>query len=143
MTTSTVEDYVETIYKLILEKGYARAIDIAEHLAVHPSSVTRMIQKLDEFGYANYEKYRGLLLTSKGEQLAAVTMERSNVLADLLKMIGMDEKTSTAEAKHMGRHIGGETFLRLSNMLQFFNEHPHISEALKQFLFHNQIDEDT
>lgn len=67
MPTPSMEDYLERIYKLIDEKGYARVSDIAEGLEVHPSSVTKMIQKLDKDEYLIYEKYRGLVLTSKGK----------------------------------------------------------------------------
>ena len=44
MPTPSMEDYIETIYKLIDTKGYARVADIAEILSVHPSSVTKMVQ---------------------------------------------------------------------------------------------------
>jgi len=47
MPTPSMEDYLERIYLLMVEKGYARVSDIAEHLGVHPSSVTKMVQKLD------------------------------------------------------------------------------------------------
>ncbi|AUZ39482.1 transcriptional regulator MntR, partial [Bacillus sp. MBGLi79] len=69
MTTPSMEDYIEQIYMLIEEKGYARVSDIAEALAVHPSSVTKMVQKLDKDEYLIYEKYRGLVLTPKGKQI--------------------------------------------------------------------------
>ncbi|MGB0090705.1 MAG: transcriptional regulator MntR, partial [Planifilum fulgidum] len=39
MPTPSMEDYLENIYKLINQKGYARISDIAEALEVHPSSV--------------------------------------------------------------------------------------------------------
>ena len=63
----SMEDYIEQIYLLIDEKGYARVSDIAEALSVHPSSVTKMVQKLDKDEYLIYEKYRGLVLTTKGK----------------------------------------------------------------------------
>ena len=66
MPTPSMEDYLEQIYMLIEEKGYARVSDIAELLGVHPSSVTKMVQKLDREEYLVYEKYRGLMLTAKG-----------------------------------------------------------------------------
>ena len=69
MATPSMEDYLERIYKLIDEKGYARVSDIAEGLAVHTSSVTKMIQKLDKDSYLVYEKYRGLILTPKGKKM--------------------------------------------------------------------------
>ncbi len=37
MPTPSMEDYIEQIYLLIDEKGYARVSDIAEALSVHPS----------------------------------------------------------------------------------------------------------
>ena len=69
----SMEDYIEQIYLLIDEKGYARVSDIAEALSVHPSSVTKMVQKLDKDEYLIYEKYRGLVLTSKGKKLENVS----------------------------------------------------------------------
>lgn len=69
MPTPSMEDYIEQIYNLIEEKGYARVSDIAEGLSVHPSSVTKMVQKLDRDEYLVYEKYRGLVLTPKGKKL--------------------------------------------------------------------------
>ena len=69
MTTPSMEDYIEQIYMLIEEKGYARVSDIAEALAVHPSSVTKMVQKLDKDEYLIYEKYRGHEMTSKCKKI--------------------------------------------------------------------------
>ena len=51
MPTPSMEDYIEQIYILIERKGYARVSDIAENLSVHPSSVTKMVQKLDKDEY--------------------------------------------------------------------------------------------
>ncbi len=72
MPTPSMEDYLERIYQLIESKGYARVSDIAETLEVHPSSVTKMVQKLDKQEYLVYEKYRGLILTAKGKKLESV-----------------------------------------------------------------------
>ena len=64
-TTPTMEDYIEVIYSLVKNKGYARSADIAEKLEVYPSTVTKMLKKLDVEGYIVYEKYRGIALTEK------------------------------------------------------------------------------
>ena len=37
-TTPTMEDYIEVIYSLVKNKGYARSADIAEKLEVYPST---------------------------------------------------------------------------------------------------------
>ena len=36
--TPTMEDYIEVIYSLVKNKGYARSADIAEKLDVYPSN---------------------------------------------------------------------------------------------------------
>src|SRR5690606_10903052 len=92
MPTPSMEDYLERIYKLVDEKGYARVSDIAEGLSVHPSSVTKMIQKLDKSSYLVYEKYRGLMLTSKGKKMGKRLMERHQLLESFLTLIGVQEE---------------------------------------------------
>ncbi|MGI0022092.1 MAG: metal-dependent transcriptional regulator, partial [Nitrososphaeraceae archaeon] len=64
--TDRMEDYLEVIYELVEQKGYATTVDISSYLNVSSPSVTKMMQKLDETGYLNYEKYRGIKLTNEG-----------------------------------------------------------------------------
>ncbi len=66
LATPGMEDYLEQIYLHIEAKGVARVSDVAESLAVLPSSVTKMAQRLDKEGYIVYERYKGLELTGKG-----------------------------------------------------------------------------
>src|SRR5690625_6623898 len=92
MPTPTMEDYIEEIYLLIDLKGYARVSDIAEELDVHPSSVTKMVQKLDKDDYLIYEKYRGLILTDKGKKIGERLVFRHELLERFLEVIGVDEE---------------------------------------------------
>ena len=68
--TDRMEDYLEVIYELINQKGYATAVDISESLNVSSPSVTKMLQRLDESNYLRYEKYRGINLTNEGISVA-------------------------------------------------------------------------
>ena len=61
-----MEDYLEVIYELVRQKGYATTVDISDYLNVSSPSVTRMMKKLHETGFIRYEKYRGMSLTDKG-----------------------------------------------------------------------------
>jgi len=65
MLTESMEDYLETLFRLTQEKGYIKAVDLAETLKVQPSSVTRMLQKLHREGFIQYHKYRHTELTEK------------------------------------------------------------------------------
>ena len=51
--TDRMEDYLEVIYELVQQKGYATTVDISSYLNVSSPSVTKMMQKLDETGYLN------------------------------------------------------------------------------------------
>jgi Mn-dependent DtxR family transcriptional regulator len=64
--TDRMEDYLEVIYELVHQKGYATTIDISQCLNVSSPSVTKMLQRLDESRYLDYEKYRGIRLTQQG-----------------------------------------------------------------------------
>ena len=46
--TSSMEDYLEMIYRIYLDDGYARINQLADKLNVRPSSTT--VQKLYELG---------------------------------------------------------------------------------------------
>src|SRR5690606_32032713 len=92
MPTPSMEDYLERIYTLIEDKGYARVSDIAEALEVHPSSVTKMVQKLDKSQYLVYEKYRGLVLTAKGKKIGKRLVYRHELLESFMKMIGVNNE---------------------------------------------------
>ena len=70
--TTRMEDYLEVIYELIQQKGYATTVEISKYLNVSSPSVTKMVQRLDESGYLNYEKYRGISLTYEGSLLLKV-----------------------------------------------------------------------
>src|SRR5436309_11797372 len=91
-SSAAVEDYLERILELINSKGYARVVDIAQSLKISQASVTNMVQRLDAEGLLNYEKYRGLVLTTAGETLARNITRRHQLLSDFLRLLGIDEQ---------------------------------------------------
>ena len=58
--TTSMEDYLEVISELVELKGYAISRDISNYMNVSPPSVTKMLKRLDEDGFIDYEKYQGL-----------------------------------------------------------------------------------
>lgn len=105
MPTPSMEDYLECIYQLIEDKGYARVSDIAEQLDVHPSSVTKMVQKLDQTKFLVYEKYRGLVLTQKGKKIGKRLVRRHELLEQFLRIIGVDEKFIHSDVEGIEHHL--------------------------------------
>jgi Mn-dependent DtxR family transcriptional regulator len=113
-----MEDYLEVIYELIQYKGYATTIDISEYLNVSSPSVTKMVQKLNESGHLNYEKYRGIRLTDRGTLVAKNIRERHGLLAEFLKIIGVDEDTANKDAEGIEHHLQPKTLGKLENFIK-------------------------
>src|ERR1041384_2309380 len=95
--TDRMEDYLEVIYELIEQKGYATTVDISDYLNVSSPSVTKMTQRLDENGYLIYEKYRGIRLTNEGVRVAKSIRTRHELLAEFLR-IRSEEHTSELQS---------------------------------------------
>ena len=122
MPTPSMEDYIEQIYLLIEEKGYARVSDIAENLNVHPSSVTKMVQKLDKDEYLVYEKYRGLILTPKGKKIGKRLVYRHELLEQLLTLIGVKKELIYEDVEGIEHHLSWDAINRIGDLVQFLEE---------------------
>ncbi|WP_026689298.1 transcriptional regulator MntR [Alteribacter aurantiacus] len=124
MPTPSMEDYLERIYLLIEDKGYARVSDIAEQLEVHPSSVTKMVQKLDKKEYLIYEKYRGLVLTPKGKKIGKRLVYRHELLEEFMRIIGVDGETIYQDVEGIEHHLSWDAIDRIGDLVQYFDEEP-------------------
>lgn len=119
-----MEDYIELIFNLIQTKGYARVTDLAETLEVHPSSVTKMIQKLDRDGYVHYEKYRGFVLTDKGTKVGKRLLFRHELLEDFLEIIGVEADRIYDDVEGIEHHLSWNAIDRIADLVQYFNNDP-------------------
>ncbi|MBU5466376.1 transcriptional regulator MntR [Virgibacillus sp. MSJ-26] len=122
MPTATMEDYIELIYNLIEMKGYARVSDIAEELEVHPSSVTKMVQKLDKDNFVNYEKYRGFVLTEKGEKVGKKLVFRHELLEEFLEIIGVEKENIYDDVEGIEHHLSWNSIDRIGDLVRYFEE---------------------
>ncbi|ANU16168.1 manganese transport transcriptional regulator [Planococcus maritimus] len=132
MPTPSMEDHIEIIYSLIEQKGYARVSDIAEALSVLPSSVTKMVQKLDKDGYLIYERYRGLMLTPKGQKLGKRLLQRHDLLEQFLRLIGVDEDKIYDDVEGIEHHLSWNSIDRIADLVQLLEEDQDVVEKLKK-----------
>ena len=128
--SQSAEDYLERIYELIEQKGYARVVDIASSLKVKQASVTSMVQKLAEAGYLQYEKYRGLVMTDKGREVARKIQNRHVTLSRFFSLFGLDAETQHQDIEGIEHHLSPATVEVLADLAQFFEKHP---ETLRSF----------
>ncbi|MEK3955060.1 MULTISPECIES: transcriptional regulator MntR [Psychrobacillus] len=132
MPTPSMEDHIEQIYLLIEQKGYARVSDIAEALSVLPSSVTKMVQKLDKDGFLIYEKYRGLTLTAKGMKLGKKLVKRHELLEDFLRIIGVKEENIYNDVEGIEHHLSWNSIDRIADLVLFLEENPALQSKLME-----------
>ena len=127
--SQSAEDYLERIHELIEENGYARVVDIANSLAVKQASVTSMVQKLDDLGYVNYVKYRGLVLTDKGRTVATRIQKRHETLARFFSLFGLDTETQQRDIEGIEHHLSPDTVKILADLASFFERNPDVMEG--------------
>ncbi len=71
MITLTEENYIKAIYHLGKQGTKTVSTNaIARNIETKASSVTDMVKKLSDKGYAHYKKYQGVSLTAAGKTIA-------------------------------------------------------------------------
>lgn len=71
MISHTEENYLKIIYKLSEKYGKAASTNaISKEMKISAASVTDMLKRLSEKTLLNYEKYKGVTLTSSGNKIA-------------------------------------------------------------------------
>lgn len=130
-SVQSMEDYLERIHELIEAKGYARPIEIATALGIRQSSVTKMMRRLHEQGYAIYEKHRGLTLTSAGEKVALRIRRRHKTVSEFLRLLGVDEESLQQDTEGIEHHISSQTINRLEDLVEYLTENPEVVKAFQ------------
>lgn len=123
MLTESMEDYLEMFYRIYSRQGYVRPIDLSDAIGVQPSSVTRMIQKLDDAGFITYEKYRNISLTSLGIQYGQFLVWRDETLKEFLSLFG-DQMGIEEQVEGIEHYLTPQTMCIFRNLLAFFKAHP-------------------
>ena len=130
--SQSIEDYLERIHELIERKGYARPIEIAAALGIKQSSVTKMMGRLDELGYAIYEKSRGLTLTSAGERVALQIRRRHHYVSEFLRMLGVEEKCLQQDTEGIEHHISPQTMKRLEAFVEYLRNNERVMQDFQR-----------
>jgi len=129
--SKSVEDYLETILKIVREKGYARVKDIAKELGVKPASVTEMLNKLSDEGLVNYEKYSGVTLTEEGRERAEEITRIHEMLKKLLLLIGVPEDIAEEDACRIEHVLHKETVKRIVKLVEAIESDEGFSDSLR------------
>lgn len=130
LLTPSMEDYLEMIYRLSYKTGFTRINELSEALNVQPPSVTRMVQKLAEIDFVNYEKYGVITLTEKGRQRGVKLLIRHNLIESFLRVLGVS-RSIFDETEKIEHTVNSETLECIQDYLNFLQENPDILEKFR------------
>lgn len=128
LASLTIENYVKAIYQIssAQDDKPASTGQLAESLAVSPSTVTSMLKTLSESGLATYVKYGGAELTPTGRALALRVLRRHRLielfLSQTLKLT-WDEVHE--EAENMEHAVSDLLIDRIDAFLNYPASDPH------------------
>lgn len=127
-----MDDYLEQIFQLIEEKGYARSVDISKNLGISQASVTNMLQRLDSEGLVKYEKYRGTVLTQEGRTIANAIITRHQTLTEFLRLFDLDEATIYADVEGMEHHVSKATLSVITALVSELKDNQVLLDQLRK-----------
>ena len=130
-SSSRMEDYLEIIGELVELKGYATTLDISRYMNVSAPSVTKMLQRLDEGGFLEYEKYYGINLTKKGIQVAEGISQNHGILLEFFEILGVGYDTASQDIEGIEHHLNPKTIKQLRKFITFLKANPKIIDNFK------------
>jgi len=123
--SSSLEDYIETIYHLVAANESARVTDIAKRLDVRNASVTGALNSLASKGLVNYSPYDEVTLTASGRAAAEDVVYRHRTLRDfLLRVLSIEEREADDAACRMEHAVPAHVLKRLADFAAFVENCP-------------------
>ena len=132
-STTSEEDYLEVIAELVELKGYATTLDISRFMNVSPPSVTKMLQKLDEKKYLEYEKYHGINLTDIGKQVADTIRRKHSTLLEFFEILNVGKGIANQDTEGLEHHLNDKTIRQLRKFITFLKSNPKIIKQFREF----------
>lgn len=121
--SSSLEDYLESIFVLQQSGKDVRVTDIASMLNVSKPSVNRAVGTLKQAKLLTHESYGAIVLTPEGETKAAQILRRHNMLKHFLaNTLGVPDDIAEADACRMEHVMSAETIEKLYDYLVKLDE---------------------
>lgn len=133
--TPALEDYLETIFRLIGKGGEARVGDIAKERDVRPGSVTPAMKRLDHLGLIHYPQRDNIGLTKKGEEIARRVFARHQILTRFFtRILNVPPELAEADACAAEHSLSVETVDQLVRLFEYMEVCPEGRDHVQRFL---------
>ncbi len=116
--TQSLEDYLEAIYVISLDKKVARVKDVSNKLDVKMPSVISALRELKDLNYLLQERYGYIILTDEGVSKARVILKKHRMLKDfLVRTLGVSDICAEADACRMEHFLTDETLKKIEHFM--------------------------
>jgi len=111
--------YLKALYRLSRTRPVGRVRDLAKELDLTPGTVSTTLNRLQEIGLVERERYGGVVLTEPGTAVARCVIRRFETLRALLTdVFGLDERTAELDACMMEHAVSPTTVNRVDALLE-------------------------
>lgn len=97
--SAVMQDYLESIHRLQMQKRVVRVRDIAKDLGVKAPTVSEMLRLLTERGLVEHERYEDVRLSTEGARIAQQVHNRHRIICGFLTdVLCLDTETADRDA---------------------------------------------
>jgi DtxR family Mn-dependent transcriptional regulator len=134
LLTPALEDYLETVYRLISKGSFARVRDIADSRGVRPASVIPALRRLEKMGLIEYERREYVGLTKSGEETARRIYSRHQILRRFFEdFLGLPAEVAENDACAAEHSLSSQTADRLVRLIEFIEVCPDAEGLIARF----------
>ena len=80
-----------------------------------------------------YEKYHGINLTKKGNQLADAVRQKHSILLEFFEILGIGRETANRDAEGIEHHLNPKTIKQLRKFVTFLKSNPKFRNDFSEF----------
>ena len=124
--SDAIQHYLREIYKLGVAEDRVSTTALARQMKVSPASVSAMVKKLAALALVEHAPYRGVSLTTEGEQVALEVIRHHRLLElYLAETLGIDVDEVHDEADRLEHGLSEELEARIDEALGYPTHDPH------------------
>lgn len=121
--SSSLEDYIEAVYRIYTKEKKVKAIDVSRYLNVSRASVTEALQRLEQLGLINYGYYSAISITESGEKKAKEILKKHETLAEFFKdVLGVEHDLAEETACKIEHIIDKKILKKLEQHIKAYKE---------------------
>ena len=109
-------DYLEIIADLIVQRGEARLVDVAERLGVNKATASKKLRSMQRHGLIRSEPYRSIFLEPPGAAHAAASKRRHQLVLKFLLAAGVPASVAELDAEGIEHHVSPQTIAALKRL---------------------------